>query len=98
MIKIFFDLSDGIFVSIFSILIVFVILGVITGVITTLRYIQEKPVKAPVIIEESKPITIEDITDPDMMVAALVASIEHQTSHPGDVRIKSIKEVHTSSK
>lgn len=98
MLKLYFDLADGIFVSIFSILIVFVILGVITGVITTLRYIQEKPKKEPVIIQEHKPITLSDITDQDMMVAALVASIEHQSSHPGDVRIKSIKEVHPSTK
>lgn len=42
---------------------------------------------------ERKPLTIEDITDEDMMVAALIATIDYATEVKTDVRLVSIKQI-----
>ena len=88
-----FALTDGIFISIFSIILVFLILFVITLVVQSLKSIHEKPQK--VIIEEpvKKILSIEDIKNEDMMVAALVASIDYQSAHGGNVRVTSINQI-----
>lgn len=51
-----------------------------------------KEVETPKSVEKKK-FTIEDITDEDMMVAALVASIDFQEESKGNVRVLSIKEL-----
>ncbi len=91
MIHIAYALADGLFISIFSIVIVFLILLLISVVIQSLQRLKEKPklIEEPV---NEKILSIEDITDEDMMVAALVASIDYQKLTKGDVKVTSIKE------
>ena len=93
MLKIFYALSEGLFISIFSITIVFLIIVLISVVIRLFEHFKEKSVKIIEPIETKKALKIEDITDPDMMVAALVASIDYQSITKGDVRVTSIKEI-----
>lgn len=45
------------------------------------------------VVEEKKPISIEDIRDVDMMVAVLVATIDYATETKTDVRLVSIKQI-----
>ncbi|MCF7931031.1 MAG: hypothetical protein K9L02_05950 [Acholeplasmataceae bacterium] len=86
-------LSDGLFISIFSIIVVFLIILLVSVVIKLFQYFEEKPLIKQDQIETKKILRIEDITDEDMMVAALVASIDYQDSIKGDVRVTSIKEI-----
>jgi len=86
-------LSDGLFISIFSIIVVFLIILLVSVVIKLFQYFEEKPLIKQEQIETKKVLRIEDITDEDMMVAALVASIDYQDSIKGDVRVTSIKEI-----
>ena len=84
---------EGITISLFSILIVFLILFFISMVIESLKHIQLKEKKTVIVQEVKKKITIEDIKDEDMMVAALIASIDYQQVTKGDVQVLSIKEI-----
>ena len=93
MTTIYISFPEGITISLFSILIVFLILFFISIVIESLKHIQLKE-KKPVIVQDiKKKITIEDIKDEDMMVAALIASIDYQQVTKGDVQVVSIKEI-----
>lgn len=93
MITIYISFPEGITISIFSMLIVFLILFFISMVIESLKHIELKE-KKPVIVQEvKKKISIEDIKDEDMMVAALIASIDYQQVTKGDVQVVSIKEI-----
>lgn len=87
--------SEGLLISLFSILIVFLLLGVVALSIGLLKYIVVETNK-----EISKPnevirkaISLSDIKDEDMMVAALVASIDYYNEIKKDIRIISIKEI-----
>ena len=85
--------SDGLLISLFSILIVFLMLGVVALAIGLLKYIvvpTKDVVEQPII---QKAIQLSDIKDEDMMVAALVASIDYFNEIKKDVRIVSIKEI-----
>ncbi len=85
--------ADGLLISLFSILIVFLMLGVVALAIGLLKYIV---VPTKNIIEQltiQKAIQLSDIKDEDMMVAALVASIDYFNEIKKDVRIVSIKEI-----
>ncbi len=85
------DFTHGIILSIVSIVIVFLILYLLTLSVSLLKK-TNKPVDQPV--ETDKPtLRLEDITDPDMMVAALVASIDYQEEIKKDIRLVSIKEI-----
>ncbi|HBG33559.1 MAG: hypothetical protein A2013_06230 [Tenericutes bacterium GWE2_38_8] len=93
MTTIYISFPEGITISLFSILIVFLILFFISIVIESLKHIQLKE-KKPVIVQDiKKKITIEDIKDEDMMVAALIASIDYQQVTKGDVQVVSIQEI-----
>ena len=86
--------SEGVFISLFSIFIVFSILGVIALSIQSMQYIYKKPVIAPVIQKTyQKPFELSDVKDEDMMVAGLVASIDYYEQTKENVRILSIKEI-----
>ena len=91
-------LSEGLEISLFSILIVFVILGLIALSIQSLKFIQEKPKKTIPLTKEkvTKPFDLSDMKDDDMMVAALVASIDYYEEIKKDVRVISVKEIKTS--
>lgn len=45
------------------------------------------------VAEVRKPISIEDIKDEDMMVAALIATIDYAEEVKTDIRLKSIKQI-----
>ncbi|MFU8792785.1 MAG: hypothetical protein ACNA7K_02060 [Acholeplasmataceae bacterium] len=86
--------TEGIFISIFSVLIVFAILSVIALAIYSLKYIHENPPKITLpSTPDEIPFSIDDITDDDMMVAALVASIDYQEQTKEDVRVTRIRKI-----
>lgn len=91
-------LSEGLLISLFSVIIVFILLGFIAFTIQLLKYIQEKPIQKKPEIEQTsqKPFELSDIKDEDMMVAALVASIAYYEETKKDVRVVSIKELNPS--
>lgn len=45
------------------------------------------------VIEPKKALSMDDITDEDMMVAALVATIDYANEASGNVRLVSIKQI-----
>jgi hypothetical protein len=79
------SLLEAFEISLLSILIVFLILYLVSLVVGLLKYMIEKP--------KEKNFNIEDIKDEDMMVAALVASIEYRQTHKTDFKIKTIREI-----
>lgn len=85
--------SEGLYITLFSIVIVFLILFLISLVIESLKHINKKENKKSVTPKIKNTFSIEDIKDENMMVAALIASIEHQDKTKGDVRVLSIKEL-----
>ena len=86
--------SEGIFISLFSIFIVFLILGVIAISIQSMQYLYKKPKALPIVQKVyAKPFELSDIKDEDMMVAGLVASIDYFEETKENVRILSIKEI-----
>lgn len=93
MLNIYYALADGLFISIFSICVVFLIILLISLVIHLFKYFREKPITIIPELETKKILSIEDIVDEDMMVAALVASIDYQNITKGDVRVISIEEL-----
>jgi Na+-transporting methylmalonyl-CoA/oxaloacetate decarboxylase gamma subunit len=87
--------TEGLLISLFSILIVFLLLGVVALSISLLKYFvvetkKDTPKEQEVI---KKSIALSDIKDEDMMVAALVASIDYYNEIKKDVRIISIKQI-----
>lgn len=89
------SISEGLFISIFSIMIVFVILGIIAFTIHSMQYLYKKPIIIPEIKKPyQKPFELSDIKDDDMLVAGLVASIDYYEETKENVRILSIKEIH----
>ena len=91
MLHIYYALADGLFISVFSIIIVFLILLLISIVVHSLKNVHEKVEIKQEPIQE-KVFTMEDITDEDMMVAALVASIDYQEITQGNVKVTRIKQ------
>ena len=91
-----FSVADGLTPTIISILIVFAVLIIIILCVNLLKLVnkeektivEEKQVEVP-----KKPFTIEDITDEDMMAAALVATIDYASETKKDVRLLSIKQI-----
>ena len=88
-------LSVGLLISLFSIMVVFLILGFVAISISLLKYIviEKKVTETHIIKPIKKSISLSDIKDEDMMVAALVASIDYYNDIQKDVRIVSIKEI-----
>ena len=88
-------LADGLLISLFSIMVVFLILGFVAISISLLKYmvIEKEVTETPEIKTIKKSISLSDIKDEDMMVAALVASIDYYNEINKDVRIVSIKEI-----
>jgi glutaconyl-CoA/methylmalonyl-CoA decarboxylase subunit delta len=88
------SISEGLFISFFSIVIVFVILGVIALSIHYMQYLYKKPIIIPEIKKlYQKPFELLDIKDDDMLVAGLIASIDYFEETKENVRILSIKEI-----
>jgi glutaconyl-CoA/methylmalonyl-CoA decarboxylase subunit delta len=80
-------------ISVFSIVIVFVILYLVTISVELLKKTQKTIIEQPVITPEPNIQSMDQITDEDMMVAALVASIDYREQTKTNVRVRSIKEI-----
>ena len=94
------SIAEGSVFSIIAILIVFTILLFLVLTVGLLAKFkigkkpQEKPEKVQAPIVEHKRITIEDIKDEDMMVAALIATAEFvEETKETDARLVSIKQI-----
>lgn len=80
-------------------LIVFFMLALLCGIVSLFKYIapkesaDEESNDLPVATEVRQAIKLEDITDDDMMAAALVASIDYHNEIKEDVRVVSIREI-----
>ena len=84
-------------IALVCIIIVFAMLALLWGIVALLKFIPAKKEKvkeeqAPVKNAEPK-LRLEDIKDEDMMVAALVATIDYHEETKKDVRVVSIKEL-----
>lgn len=87
-------LTEGLYVSLFSIAVVFVLLSLIALAIQSLKYIHKKPKVIPIKeVKYVKPFELSDIKDENMMVAALVASIDYFEETKENVRVISVKEI-----
>lgn len=92
-------LTEGVLDSVFCIAVVFGVLVLLWFIVDSFKYLggtqkaQPKEAKVEIQKEERKPLLLEDITDPDMMVAALVATIDYSNSGARDVKLVNIKEV-----
>lgn len=92
-------LTEGLLFSLVAIAIVFVILIVLVMCVTLLSKIKFKEeVKKPVAVKKTanvaKKLTIDDIKDEDMMVAALIATAEFvEETKEKDARLVSIKQI-----
>lgn len=90
--------ADGGIVVLICMVIVFIMLAILYGITSLLKYLAPKAknevketMEEPVV---SKPVfSINDITDDDMMAAALVATIDYHNECKKDVRVVSIKEI-----
>lgn len=91
--EIIYDINEGFFISIFSILVVFITLYGLTVIVSLFKNIKEEKTVEILPSTIVKPFGIEDITDELMMVAAIVASIEAKEEYNTDIRITSIKEI-----
>lgn len=90
--------AEGGIIVLVCMAIVFLMLALLYGITSLLKYLAPKTktqVKEEVVPTQSqvKPFTMEDITDEDMMVAALVATIDYHNECKEDVRVVSIKEI-----
>ena len=98
--------GEGLIYSLICILIVFLVLGIICMVVWLMKFTnkgktveasapqsQYVPASQPVQVQPTKKLTIEDITDEDMMAAALVATIDYRNEVKTDVRLVSIKQI-----
>lgn len=91
-----YNFFEGLEISLFSILIVFLLLGFVALSISLLKYVivvETKPEIKKINETVYKPLSLEDIKDEDMMVAALVASIDYYNEIKKDVRVISIREI-----
>jgi hypothetical protein len=93
-----YEFGHELLLAIICIVVVYGVLYLLTLAIKPLRYLKDKP--KPIADEDeilpeepAKAFGIEDITDEDMMVAALVAAIDYRETTHTDVVVKSIKEI-----
>ncbi len=96
------DFLGGLSVSAVCILVVFIILVGLGLVVSLLQFFNPKKEEndenlalsqAPTSVEQPKYITIDDIKDEDMMVAALVATIDYHDETSADVRVVSVRQI-----
>ena len=91
------EFTQGLLIALIAILLVFAVLLIIIGAVKLLQYackntakVEKKEVKAPVQSVSNKS---TDIKDEDMMVAALIATIDYANETKKDVRLVSIKQI-----
>lgn len=78
--------------------IVFLMLMLLWGIVALFKFLPKEKVKeekvvAPKVNNVKPSLKMEDIKDEDMMVAALVASIDYHNETKQDVKVVSIKEL-----
>ena len=91
---------DACLVALVCILIVFAMLALLWGVVASFKLFAPK---AKAEVKENKPVVVQsapqkaftaaDIKDDDMMVAALVASIDYREETKENVRVVSVKQI-----
>lgn len=93
-------LGDAGLVALVCILIVFSMLALLWGIVSLFKFFapKEKVESAKITVTPKqnapqKAFTMADITDEDMMVAALVASIDYRNQTKENVRVVSIKQI-----
>ena len=91
---------DSLSITAICVLIVFLMLILLALVVAAFQFFsgkKEKPVQeevaAPVAYTQPSSLKLEDIKDEDMMVAALVATIDYHEETKEDVRVVSIKQI-----
>lgn len=96
----FISFSDAIIVTVICMIIVFLMLILIMGLVMLLKFVAPKETtksnEQKNNVEnrkEVKKLKLEDIKDEDMMVAALVATIDYHNETNEDVRVVSIKQI-----
>lgn len=91
--------GEAALVTVVCMIIVFLMLALLWGIVALFKFIPAKKEKAkeeaPVVSQPAaRPaIKMSDIKDDDMMVAALVATIDYHEEIKEDVRVVSIKEI-----
>ena len=95
------NIAEASLVALVCILIVFMMLALLWGIVAMFKYVTpkekaksatEKVAQAPVVAPK-KAFTMEDIKDEEMMVAALVATIDYHNEIKEDVRVVSVKQI-----
>lgn len=86
-----FTFFDGLLLSLLSILFVILIISMIVLAITPLKKLS--PQNQQTMTTSKTPIKNQDILDEDMMVAALIASIDYLESTKKEPYLKSIREI-----
>ncbi len=88
------DWVTGVIVSIIAILIVFAVLLLIICCVKLLSVFCKNVKDTPKEVKQSKKFNkLTDIKDEDMMVAALIATIDYSNETKKDVRLVSIKQI-----
>ena len=93
-------LADAGIVAGVCIVIVFLMLVLLCLIVSAFKYLPKKEKKKetvakpqPVVSAPQKAFTMDDIKDEDMMVAALVATIDYHNETKEDVRVVSVKQI-----
>lgn len=90
--------GKALLVSLIAIVLVFLVLCAIIGAVKLMQYIYDKLGKkeqaqvASAPVAQAAPKKVE-ITDEDMMVAALIATIDYTSETKKDVKVKSIRRI-----
>ena len=90
--------GKALLVSLIAIVLVFLVLCAIIGAVKLMQYIYDKLGKkeqaqvASAPVAQTAPKKVE-ITDEDMMVAALIATIDYTSETKKDVKVKSIRRI-----
>ena len=95
-------LADAGIVALVCIAIVFLMLVLLCLIVSAFKYLPKKEEKKetvvksqpqPIVSAPQKAFTMDDIKDEDMMVAALVATIDYYNETKEDVRVVSVKQI-----
>lgn len=92
---------DSLSITAICVLIVFLMLILLALVVAAFQFffgkkeepVVEEEVVSPVTYAQPSSLKLEDIKDEDMMVAALVATIDYHEETKEDVRVVSIKQI-----
>ena len=100
-IKKYIEIGDAGIIVLICITVVFLMLVLLSVIVKAFKFIPNKKETKkesvskpqPVVSAPQKAFTMEDIKDEDMMVAALVATIDYHNETKEDVRVVSVKQI-----